>query len=275
MITAAPSLQKKPSPGPVLVSGVTGRFRPEKAAIPSLKVLLAWAALLFGLGGALPGAAGAGPEPNLVTHGPRDRPRVALTFDLCQIPGRPAGFDEAIVRILETLHVPATFFAGGDWMRTHPAEIRRLAANPLFEIGNHSWSHPDLRRLSRERIVQEVHLATAELERLTGRTTTLFRLPYGYESKPALQILDELGLKVIQWDVVTGDPDPRVSAEEMISTVKRRTRNGSIIIMHANGRGRHTAEALPGMIAELRKKGFELTTVSDLLGDPAGGQSRI
>jgi len=120
---------------------------------------------------------------NLITHGPRDRPRVALTFDLCQIPGRPAGFDDSIVRILETLQVPATFFAGGDWMRTHPDEIRRMAANPLFEIGNHSWSHPDLRRLSREKVVQEVHLATAELERLTGRTTTLFRLPYGYESE--------------------------------------------------------------------------------------------
>jgi peptidoglycan/xylan/chitin deacetylase (PgdA/CDA1 family) len=73
--------------------------------------------------------------------------------------------------------------------------------------------------------------------------------------------------------VVTGDPDPGVSAEEIASTVKRRTRNGSILVMHANGRGRHTAEALPGMIEELRKRGFELTTVSDLLGNLAGEET--
>jgi peptidoglycan/xylan/chitin deacetylase (PgdA/CDA1 family) len=210
-----------------------------------------------------------------VTHGPRDRARVALTFDLCQVPGRPAGFDAEIVRILEDKQLAATFFACGDWMRTHPSETRRLAANPRFEIGSHSWSHPDMRQLSLTRIGEESGRAVAELQSLTGRTTRLFRLPYGFGSEKTLQALNDLGFAVIQWEVVTGDPDPNVSARDILNAVHNRTRNGSIIIMHANGRGRHTAEALPGVLEELERRGFELTTVSDLLGYPAPGPLAI
>jgi peptidoglycan/xylan/chitin deacetylase (PgdA/CDA1 family) len=206
-----------------------------------------------------------------VTHGPRARARVALTFDLCQVPGRPAGFDAEIVRILEEKQLAATFFAGGDWMRTHPSETRRLAANPRFEIGSHSWSHPDMRQLSRASIGEEAGLTVAELQSLTGRTTRLFRLPYGFGSERTLQALHDLGFAVIQWEVVTGDPDPKVSARDILTSVHNRTRNGSIIVMHANGRGRHTAEALPGILDELERRGFELTTVSDLLGYPVPG----
>ncbi len=210
--------------------------------------------------------AASSPEP--VTHGPRDQQRVALTFDLCQVPGRPAGFDETIIRILEERGAAATFFVGGDWMRTHPADIRRLAANPHFEIGNHSWSHPDLRRLDRAAISGEVARTAAELQSMTGRTSRLFRLPFGWADRQTLEALQSLGLVVIQWDVVTGDPDPGISARDILKAVHDRTRNGSIIIMHANGRGRHTAEALPGILDDLARQGFELTTVSRLLRVP-------
>jgi peptidoglycan/xylan/chitin deacetylase (PgdA/CDA1 family) len=229
------------------------------------KLLFAWLLLVSWTDGSLGARAAALPDP--ITHGPRDRARVALTFDLCQVPGRPAGFDTAIVSILEKRQLAATFFAGGDWMRSHPEDIRRLASNPRFEIGSHSWSHPDMRRLTQARIAEEAGRTAAELRHLTGRTTRLFRLPFGLGNEKTLKALHDLGFAVIQWDVVTGDPDPRVSARDILNSVHGRTRNGSIIIMHANGRGRHTAEALPGVIDELQRRGFELTTVSDLLGD--------
>jgi peptidoglycan/xylan/chitin deacetylase (PgdA/CDA1 family) len=208
-------------------------------------------------------------SPGLVSHGPRARARVALTFDLCQNPDRPSGFDTEIVSVLEERQLAATFFAGGDWMRTHPAEIRRLASNPRFEIGSHSWSHRDLRQLTRARIGEEAGRTVAELQSLTGRTTRLFRLPFGFGNDITLQTLHDLGFSVIQWDVVTGDPDPKVSARDILNIVHSRTRNGSIIIMHANGRGHHTAEALPGVLDELQRQGFSLATVSELLGDQA------
>ena len=232
---------------------------PSARLLPLL--LLIW--LLLSPSSGVSGSACAATAP--LTHGSRDRARVALSFDLCQVPGRPAGFDEGIVSILEARQIAATFFAGGDWMRTHPAAIRRLAANPRFEIGSHSWSHPDLRQLSRTQIIEEARRTEAELQALTGRTTRLFRLPFGFSDEEALQTLEELGLAIIQWDVATGDPDPKVSARDILATVQSRTRNGSIIIMHANGRGRHTAEALPAILEDLARRGFELTTVSDLL----------
>jgi peptidoglycan/xylan/chitin deacetylase (PgdA/CDA1 family) len=160
-------------------------------------------------------------------------------------------------------------------MRTHPAAIRRLAANPRFEIGNHSWSHPDLRKLSREQIGAEVRRTLAELERLTGRTTRLFRLPFGYAEQQTLQVLNDLGQRIIQWDLVTGDPDPGVLADNIVATVKTRAHNGSILIMHANGRGHHTAEALPLVIEALRGRGFSFATISGLLGAPVADSARF
>ena len=74
------------------------------------------------------------------------------------------------------------------------------------------------------------------------------------------------GLYTIQWDVETGDPDPTIDAERMNWAVRERVQNGSIIIMHANGRGWHTAEALPEMIEYLRGQGYTLVTVSQLVG---------
>jgi peptidoglycan/xylan/chitin deacetylase (PgdA/CDA1 family) len=230
-----------------------------------------WILLILCLCPAIAAGFGA-PEASLITHGPRELPRVALTFDLCQVPERPSGFDRQIVALLEREKVPVTFFAGGDWLRTHPEEARRLAANPLFELGNHSWGHPDLRRLSAGEIAAEIERTEAELIRIAGRSSRLFRLPFGTHTPATLQAVAAQGVRIIQWDVVTGDPDPGMDAAAILKEVQRGARNGSIIIMHANGRGWHTAEALPQMITFLRGRGFELVTVSELLG-PASSTS--
>ena len=74
----------------------------------------------------------------LITSGNWIEPYIALTFDLCQDPQYPAGYDAAIVDVLTRYEVPATFFMGGDWMRTHPEETKFLASYPTFELGNHS-----------------------------------------------------------------------------------------------------------------------------------------
>ena len=75
----------------------------------------------------------------------------------------------------------------------------------------------------------------------------------------------EAGLVPVQWNVETGDPDRNVSAKDILGVVRRQTRNGSIIIMHANGRGWHTAEALPGIVDWLHEQGYEIVTVGELL----------
>src|SRR5258706_216701 len=202
---------------------------------------------------------------HFVTNANRDRPYVALTFDLCQIPEYPAGFDTKIVELLQQASAPATFFLGGDWMRTHPDETLLLAGDPRFELGNHSWSHPDFRELGWQEMDAEIVKTQDMLYKLTGRQSHLFRLPYGYSNDLALSVIAQHGLYTIQWDVETGDPDPNFDAQTINRAVQESVQNGSIIIMHANVRGWHTAEALPGVIAYLRDQGYTLVTVSQLI----------
>jgi len=97
----------------------------------------------------------------------------------------------------------------------------------------------------------------------------LFRFPYGTCSAEALQILARNGLPAIQWDVTTGDPARTQTPEGIARIVLQKTRPGSIIIGHANGRGYGTARALPLFVPRLRSMGYEFVTVSELLADGA------
>lgn len=211
------------------------------------------------------------PTPTLpsvvITSGDWVQPYVALTFDVCQDPQYPAGYDAAIIDVLQRYNVSATFFMGGDWMRTHPEETKTLASNPNFELGNHSWSHPDFTQLTQDQMSVEIEMTEDTLFQLTGRHSRLFRFPFGLYNDLSLQVVADHGLHTIQWDSVTGDPDPTFDAATILGEVQRTVRNGSIIIMHANGRGWHTAEALPSIIEYLQTtRGFKLVTVSKLIG---------
>lgn len=209
------------------------------------------------------------PLPNsnrvLITNGDRTEKKVALTFDVCQAEGDLSGYDTEIVRVLSETETPATFFLGGQWIRDHQTETLELDSNPLFELGNHSWSHLDFSVITPEVMTQEILFTQRQMFDLLGYQTNLFRLPYGTYSETALNVIGENGLHVIQWDVVSGDPDPNIDAASMTEWVLQQVNPGSIIIMHANGRGWHSAEALPTIIQTLRQNGYTLVTVSELL----------
>jgi peptidoglycan/xylan/chitin deacetylase (PgdA/CDA1 family) len=112
---------------------------------------------------------------------------------------------------------------------------------------------------------EEIQRTQDIMFRLTGRRGRLFRPPYGECDARLLRVADGLGLETVKWEVVSGDPDPNVTAAKMVRAIVNRTRNGSVIIMHMNGRGRHTAEALPAVIRQLGKAGYRFVTVGELL----------
>jgi peptidoglycan/xylan/chitin deacetylase (PgdA/CDA1 family) len=210
---------------------------------------------------------------------------VALTFDLCEAAGSVSGYDAPIIDYLRTAHVRATFFAGGKWMRSHPEQTMQLMADPLFEVGNHSWTHGNLRVLQGQEMAQQILWPQAQYELLWEELATraqhqgipaqemahipreplTFRFPYGACSPEALHTLAEYGLPAVQWDVVSGDPAPQQTAQGIVHTVLSQTRPGSIVVFHANGYGHGTAAALPRIIPTLRQRGFEFVTVSELL----------
>jgi peptidoglycan/xylan/chitin deacetylase (PgdA/CDA1 family) len=205
-------------------------------------------------------------DPTLVTHGDRSLPAIALTFDACQTVEEPTGYDEAIIKILTDTGTPATLFLGGLWVQWHTTQTRALATNPLFELGNHSWGHPDFTRISPDAMSAEILQTQAIMANLTGRQPTLFRFPYDVYTDKALAVVGGQGLRAVEGDVITGDPDPRTSARAIVETVTTQARGGSIVLMHMNGRGWHTAEALPVIIKQLRARGYTFVTVSQLLG---------
>lgn len=198
---------------------------------------------------------------------------MALTFDACQSPHGFAAYDEAVIQVLTSTSTPATLFLGGLWMQYHPAQTRLLAANPLFELGNHSWSHPLFTRLTPDEVGSEIERTQQLMLTLTGQKAALFRFPYNIATAEALDILARHGVRAISTDVITGDPDPDVLARDIIQTVRNESKNGSIILMHVNGWGRHTAEALPEVIKQLRRQGYTLVTVSRLLELAEGSQA--
>ena len=201
--------------------------------------------------------------PQVITHGSRTDKVVALTFDACQT-HKMSGYDSKIIGILRATHTPATLVLGGRWMETHAAAARSLGADPLFEIGNHSYLHPHMKTLTAAAMRQELQETQDVQYRLMGHQGRLFRPPYGEYNPTLVSEAARMGLKTLTWEVVTGDPDPHVTAPDIVRTVLARTHPGSVVIMHVNGRGWHTAEALPAVIRGLHKRGYRFVTVSQL-----------
>lgn len=209
-------------------------------------------------------SAPAAPAQNSVyTHAKTRQPIVALTFDCCQT-RKPAGYDRAIVDILLKTRTAATFFLGGRWIETHPQAAAQLAGAAQFELANHSYLHPHFRQLSAAQLDAELQRTQALVARY-GRHSRFVRPPYGEYNAQTLQEARKCGLRVVTWSLVTGDPDKNTSADDIVRAVKR-VKPGDIIIMHANGRGWHTAEALPRVIAYLKSRGLRPVQLSALLG---------
>jgi peptidoglycan-N-acetylglucosamine deacetylase len=215
---------------------------------------------------------------------PPGKKLVALTFDLCETAGETAGYDGAVIDYLRSHGIKATYFAGGQWMVSHKARSQQLMSDPLFEVGTHGWAHRNTRLLSGAQLRREILSPTVAYTAIRSELSqaqcagmkqsafsaiperpTLFRFPFGACNAASLQSVADAGLMAIQWDLATGDPSPNQSARAIADAMIRNARPGSIIISHANGRGYHTAEALPIAIPALRAKGFEFVTISELI----------
>jgi peptidoglycan/xylan/chitin deacetylase (PgdA/CDA1 family) len=215
--------------------------------------------------GAMRGAPGPlRPIRHIVTR----EPAVAITFDACATRTQDNGFDQEVFDILKRERVPATIFVSGRWVETHPDAMAALVSEPLIEFGDHSYEHPRMSRLTPARIGAEIDRTEAALGHY-GKRAVAFRPPFGDWNERVISVVQEHQLPTVTWDVVSGDPSARTTAPAMIREVLRRSRAGSIIIFHINGRGRKTAEALPPILAGLRERGFRFVSLSQLMG--AGG----
>jgi peptidoglycan-N-acetylglucosamine deacetylase len=207
----------------------------------------------------------------VIRHGERKTREVALTFDACSPRGR-GRLDTAVARILIQTRTPATIFLGGKWAKDVARALRPLLRDSLIEFGNHAYMHPHLIGLSGDSVRLELRKAQRAISRIIGKMPVLFRAPYGEADSLVAAVADSLGLTTIQYDLASGDPDSMISKEVMVRYVTSMARGGSIIVMHINMRGWHTAAALPEIIAGIRKRGYRFVTVSRLI-EPRPGNA--
>ena len=202
-------------------------------------------------------------------HGSRDEKKITLTFDACPS-STHGGFDARIIQTLIDSGVPATFFLSGKWIIKHREEVKKLSLVAGFELGNHSYSHPHCTAISDDKIKKELERTESLLKSIAKTSPKLFRPPYAETDQRVERIAKGIGLTTVMFDLASGDPDSTISRERLIRYVIRSARNGSIIVMHVNGRGWHTSEALPEIIKGLRARGFIFSKVSELLNAQNG-----
>jgi peptidoglycan/xylan/chitin deacetylase (PgdA/CDA1 family) len=220
---------------------------------------------------------------------------VALTFDFDMTPGMlqrlrsgqvRAWYDPAVFEILRRERVPHTIFLTGLAAVAYPRLARAFARDPLVEIGDHSYRHfafaPDcfgLPALDQAGARADVERAQQAIRAVTGVTPRYFRFPGGCTGPGSAAMVAGLGLRVVHWDVASGDAFNPVTAA-IVAHVEAHARPGSIILFHVGGpNAPRTAEALRAVIPYLRAEGYRFATVTGLLelqacGGTAAGAGR-
>ncbi len=169
-----------------------------------------------------------------------------------------------IDRILDTLSknkIHITFFMVGDWVDKYPEYVKKISDNG-HEIANHSNTHPHVNQLNIDKNIEQIKLCSEKIEKITGNKTTLYRGPYGEYNDTVISAANELKHTTIQWNLDTLDYTG-LTGEEMWKRLDSKLSNGSIILSH-NGT-KHTADSLELLLHNIKEKGYEIVTVSELI----------
>lgn len=200
--------------------------------------------------------------------------KIILTFD----DGPNPEYTPKILDILEKEKVPATFFMIGENAESNIPLVQRINKDG-FEIGNHTFTHGNLAKMSPERADLELKTTRSLLEAITGKSSVLFRAPYNADSEP--QTYEELeplarskkdNYVAIGESIDPNDWDPRMNADSIVARTIRfaNQNNASIILLHDSGgeTRQPTVDALPRIIKYFKSKGCKFTTVADLMNIP-------
>ncbi|ALA56962.1 polysaccharide deacetylase family protein [Nitrospira moscoviensis] len=201
----------------------------------------------------------------VIKSGPPACPAVALTFDLCPVRKGP-GYDQALVEYLIEHRIPATFFMSGKWMARHDEQVEHLLGIGFFDVGTHGEAHAHLPLHSADEQREEISRPVTLLQEHYAHESTLFRPPYGEYNDVTVGVVKALGLRFIQWSIESGDPDPSLSTEQILARVTKRVKPGSIVVFHANGKGKQTRDVIERLTTDvLPQKNLKPVTVSELL----------
>jgi peptidoglycan/xylan/chitin deacetylase (PgdA/CDA1 family) len=187
-----------------------------------------------------------------------DGPYIAMTFD----DGPSPETTPRLLDILKQRNIKATFFMIGQNAERNPAIVKRILAEG-HEIGNHSWTHPQLSKLPDDRVTEEINKTQNAIKDASGYAPVLMRPPYGaITARQKEWIEKQFGLSVIIWSVDPFDWK-RPGASVIEQRILAGARPGAIVLSHDIHK--QTVDAMPATLDALAAKGFKFVTVSQLI----------
>jgi peptidoglycan/xylan/chitin deacetylase (PgdA/CDA1 family) len=188
---------------------------------------------------------------------------IALTFD-----DGPSPYTPAVLSVLQQYHVPATFFEVGEEVPRYPQYARLLTAAG-YPVENHTWSHPDLTKLSAAEVGAQIDQTQNEIQAVTGTTPVCMRPPYDAFNATVLNEVAARGMTTMSYSIDSRDwTRPGVSA--IVHAVVGAAFPGAVVGMHDGGGDRsETVAALPQIITQLRAEGYSFVSIC---GGNAGPQ---
>lgn len=177
---------------------------------------------------------------------------IALTFD-----DGPGPYTNSIVKCLQKNNSSATFFVVGNRVNSYKSAVK-TAYKAGCEIGNHSFDHSNLSKLPKQSVVSQMRDTDKRVKKITGKNTTVMRVPYG---ETGGYVKSAVGKPIILWSIDTLDWKTR-NKDKTVSAVMDHVKDGDIVLMHDIHK--ETKEAALELIPKLKKKGYQLVTVSEL-----------
>lgn len=168
---------------------------------------------------------------------------------------------DKILEVLDNNKVKITFFMVGDWIDKFPEYVKKIN-EAGHEIGSHSNTHPHVNNLTYEKNIEEIETSNDKIEKIIGKRTKLYRAPYGEYNNTVIKAAEDKGYYAIQWSLDTLDYTG-LTGDEMWNRLNDKITEGDIILTH-NGT-KHTADSLDMLLKNIKKKGYKVVTVSDLI----------
>ncbi|MFJ7952572.1 polysaccharide deacetylase family protein [Lysinibacillus sp. NPDC096418] len=180
--------------------------------------------------------------------------RIALTFD----DGPHPKVTEQILNLLDKYQAKATFFMLGSRVQYYPDIAKDVLARG-HEVGNHSWNHPVLTKLSIEQVSKEYTSTAGAITQAIGQGPTVFRPPYGATNET---VNGQIPVPVVLWSIDTMDWKHR-NAQQLLPYVQNNLHNNAIVLMHDIHQS--TADGLEAVLTYLQEQGYEFVTVSEIM----------
>ena len=202
---------------------------------------------------------------------PKNKKVIALTFD-----DGPSEYTPKYLDILKEKGVKATFFNIGRAIENLP-EIHKRVVEEGHQVGSHTYSHPDLKTLSKEEKRENIQNCIKIIKETSGVDTAMLRPPYGSFSLQEWKDTADFLKMNVRWDIDTEDwkkPGAKVIEQRVLSEAY----SGAIVLMHDGGGEREQdIEALPHIIDGLKAEGYEFVTIDELVklhAEEAGAESQ-